>query len=378
MRVRDVTTLDIAPLTTFDPPGNRTAPSPAEARGLRRDDVRLLVANGDRLTHARFGDIADHLEPGDLVVVNASQTVAGEVDAVLAGDGASHGDVVVHVATDLRDGTWVIEVRTAPDAAWSVLDASVGQTLTLTGPGEEAVLTLVEPYPREHSSPTGAGNRLWRAAYAGGSELPALLSRVGRPIAYGYLDRQYPIDDYRTIFGTTPGSAEMPSAARPFTPDVVTRLVSRGIAIAPILLHTGVSSQEAGEAPQPEWFEVSESTARLVNATRAGGGRIIAVGTTVTRALESAVHGAPGRATAEAGEGWTQRVVTREAPPRVVDGLITGWHDPAASHLLLVEAVAGPRLTQVAYDAAVEGGYHWHEFGDSALLLPARAEAIAA
>lgn len=371
-------TIDIAPLTTFDAPGNRTAPSPAEERGLRRDDVRLLVANGDRLTHARFGHLADHLEPGDLVVVNASQTIAGEVDAVLAGDGTSNGDVVVHVATDLRDGTWVVEIRTAPDAAWAVLDAAAGQTLTLTVTGEDAVLTLLEPYPREHSSPTGIGNRLWRAGYAGESGLPVLLARAGRPIAYGYLDRQYPIESYRTIFGTTPGSAEMPSAARPFTPDVVTRLVSRGIAIAPILLHTGVSSQEAGEAPQPEWFEVSGSTARLVNATRAGGGRIIAIGTTVTRALESAVHGAPGRAQVEPSMGWTERVVTREAPPRVVDGLITGWHDPAASHLLLVEAVAGPQLTQTAYEAAIDGGYHWHEFGDSALLLPARAEAIAA
>lgn len=378
MRVPDMTLIDIAPLTTFDPPGNRTAPSPAEARGLRRDDVRLLVAHGDRLTHARFGDLPDRLEPGDLVVVNASQTVAGEVDAVLAGPGASNGDVVVHVATDLRDGTWVVEVRTTPDASWAVLDAAPGQTLTLTGAGADAVLTLLEPYPREHSSPTGAGNRLWRAGYAGESRLPALLARVGRPIAYGYLDRQYPIESYRTIFGTTPGSAEMPSAARPFTPDVVTRLVSRGIAVAPVLLHTGVSSQEAGEAPQPEWFEVSEATARLVNATRAGGGRIIAVGTTVTRALESAVRGVPGRAQVEASQGWTERVVTRAAPPRVVDGLITGWHDPAASHLLLVEAVAGPQVTQAAYEAAVEGGYHWHEFGDSALLLPAHAEAVAA
>jgi len=371
-------TLDLAPLTTFDAPGHRTAPSPAEVRGLRRDDVRLLVAHGDRLTHARFGDLADHLEPGDLVVVNASQTIAGEVDARLAGDGAPRGAVVVHVATDLRDGTWVVEVRTAPDAARAVLDAEAGQTLTLTGAGEQSVLTLLEPYPREHSSPISTGNRLWRAAYAGASELAELLARVGRPIAYGYLDRRYPIDDYRTIFGTTPGSAEMPSAARPFTPEVVTRLVSRGIAIAPIVLHTGVSSQEAGEAPQPEWFEVSASTARLVNVTRAGGGRVIAVGTTVTRALESAVQGAPGRAAVVASEGWTKHVVTRDAPPRVVDGLITGWHDPAASHLLLVEAVAGPRLTQLAYDAAVNEGYHWHEFGDSALLLPAPAEAIAA
>lgn len=373
-----MTSIGITPLTVFAPPGEQTAPSPSEARGLRRDEVRLLVAHGSQVSHARFGDLADHLEPGDLVVVNASQTVAGELDAELSGEGYGREPVVLHVATDLRDGTWAVEIRTAPDATWAVLDARPGQALTLTGVDVDAGLSLLEPYPRESSSPTGSGNRLWRATYAGGTPLPDLLASHGRPIAYGYLDRRYPIDDYRTIFGTTPGSAEMPSAARPFTPEVVTRLVSRGIAIAPIVLHTGVSSQEAGEAPQPEWFEVSDSTARLVNATRAGGGRIIAVGTTVTRALESAVTGAVGQAAVQSQSGWTERVVTRDAPPRIVDGLITGWHDPAASHLLLVEAVAGPGLTQQAYDAAVEGGYHWHEFGDSALLLPARAEALAA
>jgi S-adenosylmethionine:tRNA ribosyltransferase-isomerase len=256
-----------------------------------------------------------------------------------------------------------------------VLDAAHGETLTLTGTGTRAVLTLLDPYPRAESSPTGVGNRLWRARYDGEESLRDVLDRVGRPIAYGYLDRRYDLADYQTIFGTTPGSAEMPSAARPFTPDVVTRLVSRGVGIAPVLLHTGVSSQEAGEAPQPEWFEVDEPTARLVNTTRAGGGRIVAVGTTVTRALESAVA-ASGQVVAS--RGWTERVVTRDHPPRVVDGLITGWHDPQASHLLLVESIAGEELAQTAYDAAVAGGYRWHEFGDSALFLPALVEAAAA
>ena len=368
------TTLGISPLITFTPPGERTAPSPAEFRGIARDEVRLLVADGDRVRHTHFRDLADHLEPGDLIVVNTSQTVAGEADARLSGGGRDTIDVVVHVAMDLRDGTWVVEVRTAPDASRAVLDAAPGQVLTLTG--TDAALTLIDPYPRDGSSPTGEGNRLWRAAYAGVDPLREVLDHVGRPIAYGYLDRRYDLADYQTIFGTTPGSAEMPSASRPFTHEVVTRLVSRGVGIAPVLLHTGVSSQEVVEAPQPEWFEVGESTARLVNSTRAGGGRIIAVGTTVTRALESAV--APGSGLLEATSGWTERVVTREQPPRIVDGLITGWHDPQASHLLLVEAIAGEQLAQTAYDAAVDGGYRWHEFGDSALFLPARVEAAAA
>ena len=368
------TTIGISPLITFTPPGERTAPSPAEARGIARDEIRLLVADGDHVRHAHFRDLADHLEPGDLIVVNTSQTVAGEADARLF-DGTDVRDVVVHVAMDLRDGTWVVEVRTAPDAGRAVLDAAPGQVLTLTrAPG--ATLTLLDPYPRTGSSPTGEGSRLWRAAHAGGEALRDVLARVGRPIAYGYLDQRYDLADYQTIFGTTPGSAEMPSAARPFTPEVVTRLVSRGVGIAPVLLHTGVSSQEVGEAPQPEWFEVGESTARLVNSTRAGGGRIIAVGTTVTRALESAV--AAGSGLVQASSGWTERVVTREHPPRVVDGLITGWHDPQASHLLLVESIAGEQLAQSAYDAAVDGGYRWHEFGDSGLFLPSRAAAAAA
>jgi S-adenosylmethionine:tRNA ribosyltransferase-isomerase len=193
------------------------------------------------------------------------------------------------------------------------------------------------------------------------------MARTGRPIAYGYLDRRYPLTDYQTVFGIDPGSAEMPSAGRPFTTDIVTRLVSRGIAITPITLHTGLSSQEAGEAPQAERYAVPQATAEAVNATKARGGRVVAVGTTVTRALESAVDRS-GHVRKRA--GWTDRVISPDDPARVVDGLVTGWHDPEASHLMLVESVAGKELTRAAYDAATAEGYLWHEFGDSALLLP--------
>lgn len=224
-------------------------------------------------------------------------------------------------------------------------------------------LVIREPWPGRESSPTGSGNRLWRASVRG--DLDRQLDWNGRPIAYGYLDRRYPLADYQTVFGTRPGSAEMASAGRPFTHELVTRLVTAGVQLAPVTLHTGVSSQEAGEAPGPEWFEVTPTSARTINQARADGGRVVAVGTTATRAVESTVRGS----SVVAGRGWTDRVVTPAAPPRVVDGLVTGWHDPMASHLLLVEAVAGARLTQAAYDAAVAEGYLWHEFGDSALLL---------
>ena len=366
-----MTVLTEHPRTVFAASPKAFAPAPPEHRGLRRDGVRLLVAGPDGIAHTRFNTLADHLRPGDAVVINRSATVAGAWD----GHSRKHGRVVLHAATHLshaptsegdRGDTpadWVIEVRTAPHAARSVLDAEPGEEFIARG----LTLTLVEPYPAAGSSPTGRGSRLWRVRVDG--DLPAYLRRHGRPIAYGYLDRRYPLSDYQTVFGTVPGSAEMPSAGRPFTHPMITALVARGIAVMPVTLHTGVSSQEAGEAPQPEWFEVPASTARLVEATRAGGGRVVAVGTTVTRALESAVAD-DGRL--EGRTGWTERVVTPADPPRVVTGLITGWHDPQASHLLLVEAVAGTELTQRAYDEAVRHGYLWHEFGDSALLLPRR------
>lgn len=341
----------------FDPRVDATAPAPAEARGLSREDVRLLVASPGETTHARFRDLPGHLRAGDVVVVNDSATIPGEIDA----ESPSRGPVVLHLATPLDDGTWVTEVRTPVDGARAVLDAEPGERFA-AGP---VVVTLVEPYPRAESSPTGTGDRLWKAHVDG--PLDAHLRAHGRPIAYGYLPRRYPLSAYQTIFATRPGSAEMPSAARPFTHGLVTRLVSRGVAVVPVTLHTGVSSQEAGEAPQPERFAVPAASARLVNAARAGGGRVVAVGTTVTRALESA---AADDGTLVERHGWTERVVSPEDPPRVVTGLVTGWHDPAASHLLLVEAVAGRELAQRAYEAAVAEGYLWHEFGDTALLLP--------
>ncbi|MCW2854755.1 MAG: queuosine biosynthesis protein [Marmoricola sp.] len=353
--------LDERPSIVFRAPGDATAPAPPEARGLERDAVRLLVAGHNGVTHAHFRDLADHLAPGDLVVVNDSAVVAGELDAEPVTGRPGHGPVVLHLATPLDDGTWVVEVRTAPTGDRAVLDADGGDRFVAGA----VTVTLTAPYPYAGSSPTGRGNRLWRARIDG--PLEDHLAAHGRPIAYGYLPRRYPLAAYQSVFSTRAGSAEMPSAGRPFTPQVVTDLVARGIAVAPVTLHTGVSSQEAGEAPQPERFSVPEATARLVNAVRDGGGRIVAVGTTVTRALESALD-RDGRVVARS--GWTERVISPGDPPRVVTGLVTGWHDPQASHLLLVEAVAGRDLSQRAYDAAVAGGYLWHEFGDSALLLP--------
>ena len=164
-----------------------------------------------------------------------------------------------------------------------------------------------------------------------------------------------------------PGSAEMPSAARPFTAELVTELISAGVLLATVTLHAGVASLETGEPPLPEWFSVPPATADLVNLTRAAGRRVVAVGTTSTRALESAAL--PG-SRVRASSGLTELVIGPARPARVVTGLITGWHDEGASHLDLLTAVAGTGLVRTAYQAAEQAGYLWHEFGDSCLLLP--------
>jgi S-adenosylmethionine:tRNA ribosyltransferase-isomerase len=189
----------------------------------------------------------------------------------------------------------------------------------------------------------------------------------GRPIRYSYVTRDWPLDIYQNVYAREPGSAEMPSAGRPFTPELVTRLVAKGVAITPLVLHTGVSSLEANEHPYPEWYRVAPSTAARINDARANGGRVIAIGTTVVRALETVVDH---RRVVHAGGGWTDVVVTPERGAYAVDGLLTGWHEPEASHLQMLEAVGGRPVLDVSYAAAVAEGYLWHEFGDVHLLLP--------
>ena len=347
------------PTTRFASPDDHTATEPPERRGLRRDGVRLLVADPGRIEHTRFDQLGDHLRVGDVLVINTSATLPGQLDAFRDGR-----RLVVHLANRLADGSRVVELRSAPDAARPLLDGRAGEQIELPVGGE---LTLLEPYPAPDSSPTGLGNRLWRGAVSVPGRLLPYLETHARPISYGYLRDSVPLAAYQTIFAVHPGSAEMPSAGRPFSAELVARLVAGGVIFAPITLHTGVSSQDAGEAPQAEWFAVSRTTAQLVNGARARGGRVIAVGTTATRAIESAT-GPDG--VVEEHSGWTDLVISPERPVRVVDGLITGWHNPEASHLLLVESVAGVDLTQRVYDAAVAERYLWHEFGDSALLLP--------
>ena len=340
--------------TRFTLPDELHAAQPPEARGLARDEVRLLVATPGGLEHARFRDLTNFLHPGDLVVVNTSATLPAALDGIRSGG----RPVAVHFSSPIVDDRYVVELR-APDGP--LRDASVGEIVHLAGGMRIEVLA---GHPDRARS---VGSRLWRARVEVEGRIEDHLDRYGRPITYSYSDERWPLSDYQTIFARHPGSAEMPSAARPFTHELVTRLIVGGVAFAPLLLHTGVSSLEIGEPPQDERFEVPPSTARLVNHTRAAGGRVVAVGTTVTRALETVARP---DGTVVAARGRTDLVLDLGRRARVVDALITGWHAPQASHLSLLESVAGSALVQRAYDAAIEAGYLWHEFGDGCLLMP--------
>lgn len=343
------------PQTRFSLPAGSEATGPPERHGVPRDGVRLLVARPGGIEHRRFHDLPDLLAPGDLVVVNTSATVPAALDARV-----DRRPAVVHVSAPLDDGSWVVEVRRT-DGSGPERGVRRGSRVDLPGSVE---LVLLEPYP----DPTAVRpSRLWRARVTPPVPGAGYLPRHGRPVSYRYLIGRYPLADYQTVYATEPGSAEMASAGRPFTSALLVRLMARGVPVAPVVLHAGVSSPELHEPPSPERFAVPEVTARLVESTRAAGGRVVAVGTTVVRALETATRP---DGVVRAANGWTDLVLGPDRPVRTVTGLVTGLHAPEASHLLLLEAVAGAQLVGHTYRAAVERRYRWHEFGDSTLLLP--------
>jgi S-adenosylmethionine:tRNA ribosyltransferase-isomerase len=325
--------------------------APPEALGRSRDDVALLVASrgSGELQHGRFRELWRFLAPGDLLVVNTSATLPAALPGRI--DGVA---VELHLSTPAADGDWIVELRTSDRGRFG--RPPIGAVVELPA---GASAHLLAPY--------AGGERLCLARLSLPEPLEDYLRDHGHPIRYLHADEAWPIDAYQTVFALDPGSAEMPSAGRPFSAELVTALVARGVLLAPVTLHTGVSSLERGEAPHPERFRVPAATAQLVNAVHGWGGRVIAVGTTVVRALETVA--APD-GTIAPGAGLTDLVVTPERGLTAIDGLLTGWHEPDSSHLDLLEAAAGAELLERSYRAAHAHGYRWHEFGDSHLILP--------
>lgn len=320
------------------------AREPPEARGLARDHVRLLVSYraDDRMAHTRFDELPAFLNAGDLLVVNVSETLPAALPARRE-DGS---EIALHLSTQLGGPLWVMEARKTAMTA--------GERLGLPGGGSA---TFVEPY---HGS-----RRLWTARLELPGPVLPYLRRWGKPIAYPYVAQEWPLEMYQTVYASRPGSAEMPSAGRPFSTKVLDELRRKGVEVASIVLHTGVSSLDNDEPPYAEWYEVPQSTVDAIRRATAGGGRVIAVGTTVVRALESAAD-ADGELVAS--QGWTEVIITPERGVVFVDGLLTGFHEPNASHLDMLEAIAGREHLRRAYVAALERGYLWHEFGDLHLI----------
>jgi S-adenosylmethionine:tRNA ribosyltransferase-isomerase len=338
-------------MSALELPVRLEAHEPPEARGVGRADVAMLVARRHDLefVHARFDELPRFLSAGDLLVVNTSATLPAALDARLG-----ERRVQLWLSSPAPDGTWLVELRTSDRAPYP--RPPVGARLDLTGGGHAQLLARF-----------AGSERLSVARFELEGPLQDYLGRHGRPIRYGYVPEPWPLDAYQTVFALEPGSAEMPSAGRPFTAELVTELVARGVLFSPVTLHTGVSSPEHGEPPFPERFQVPPATARLVNAVRGWNARVIAVGTSVVRALETV---AAANGTVSEGRGWTSLVVTPERGLLAVDGLLTGWHESDSSHLELLEAAAGVELLERSYQAALEHGYLWHEFGDLQLILP--------
>ena len=361
----------------FTLPAELMASEPPEARGLERDEVRLMVSyrSDNCVIHTRFRKLGAYLQAGDLLVINTSGTLPAALPATRA-DGTA---CELHLSTHLPADLWTVEVRLpAEKATKPFYDAEAGEILHLPA---GATVTLHVPYARESSGSmltsrndmpvacTGkkGHTRLWIATLQLPCSLQDYLERYGFPIRYGYVKQHWPISYYQTVYATEPGSAEMPSAGRAFTPGLLTQLVAHGVQIAPLILHTGVASLEDHEPPYEEYYRVPLETARLVNAARQSGKRIIAVGTTVVRALETVtdIEG-----TTHPGEGWTSLVITPQRGMRAVNAMLTGLHEPYASHLAMLEALCGLEHLRITYQEALREGYLWHEFGDLHLILP--------
>ena len=346
-------------------PDELAAHEPPEERGLSRDEVKLMVSrvSDDLIVNTGFFRIPDVLASGDMLVVNTSATINAAFPAIREELDGIKRRVTLHLSTPSADGQWVVELRRNSEKGTTpLLDAERGETIELPG---NATATLDRPLIPEDFR--GAKVRLWVADLDLPVDLFTYSERYGSPIRYPYVNGQWPLSRYQTIFSRDPGSVEMPSAGRAFTAEAVQRLQQKGVEIAPVLLHTGVSSLESDELPYPEFYRVSASTAKAVNTAREKGGRIVAVGTTVVRALETV---AQTDGTVHAGEGWTDLVITPERGVRAVDGILTGLHDPRATHLMMLEAFASADHLSLAYENAINEGYLWHEFGDLHLIMP--------
>jgi S-adenosylmethionine:tRNA ribosyltransferase-isomerase len=359
---------------SFELPDSLAAGEPPEARGLSRDEVRLMtVDRGTGLvSHSRFRSLPTLLKAGDCLVCNASRTLPAALRATARGTDRA---LTIRLARRLGSRTYSVLLLDDTETPWNA--APRGTTLELGGSLSARITD------RDHDNP-----RLWRIRFSEeGSALMEALSRLGQPVRYWYVSKPWDLDYYQTVYAREPGSMEMPSAGRAFTWRLLTELRQGGVELAFIVLHAGLSSYmdpvvDAVRPPAEEPFSISDEAAEKINSARAMGGRVVAVGTTVVRALESAADTRRRESSAYRGAesaAYRGAVVAQESSTRLhidagyrllaVDGLITGFHQPASSHLDLLSAFLSKQQLVAAYDEALRARYYWHEFGDLALIL---------
>ena len=351
----------LPPPLSFVLPPELEATEPVEVRTGRRDSVRLLVSRGaEPPTHERFTDLPGLLEPGDLLVVNTSKTMPAAVSGTLVPPGSwPHvRPVEVHLSTELPTGLWLVEVRSpGRPASTPMADDVTGSRVELDG---GASIDLLARF-------TGS-NRLWVSSLhlPDGVGLVDHLAAHGRPIRYPL--RAAGLAHRRLRHGVRHRAGQRRDAQR--QPSVHHRAGhGSGRGRHRDQPRAAAHRRLVGRVPRasvPRALLGAPGHRRSGQRHAAAGGRVVAVGTTVVRALESAVDD---RGVVHPASGWADVVVTPERGVRAVDGLITGWHEPEASHLLMLEAVAGRPALASAYDAAIAERYLWHEFGDVHLIL---------
>ncbi len=341
----------------FNLPEHLACPKPTEQRQLPRDGVRLLVTTGaGDIDHTTFSKIDSHLEKGDVLVVNTSATRPAAFRVALP----ENREGVIHISTHLSGGDWLVEVREIKGAKtlrWK--EGIEGMVFRLPLSSQ---ISLKKRFYKDNQL-----LHLWIAEFHSTRKLEDLMSQFGLPIKYDKLDELYPLEFYQTFFSISPGSSEMPSAGRAFTDIVVNNLLTKGVVFAPILLHTGVSSLEEDERPYPEYMEISPLSASIINHAKDSGKRIIAVGTTAMRAVESATND---KGAVQPFLDYTSLFIDENYSMRAINGLLTGFHEPRASHLFMLQSLAGIGHIERAYQIALAKNYYWHQFGDLHLILP--------
>lgn len=344
-------------IVQFNLPDHLACPKPTEDRNLARDEVRLLVTKGpDEAEHVEFSNLDSYLKRGDVLVINTSATRPSAFFISLPEERKG----VLHLSTRLNAREWLIEIREIKGTKtirWN--EGTEKMTFSLP---EDSFIRLKKKFYKDHRSLD-----LWIAEFNTTHQPETLMTNHGRPIKYDKLDENYPLEYYQTLFSFHPGSSEMPSAGRGFTPALIEKLLNKGIVFAPILLHTGISSLEDDETPYPEYMEVSPLSALMINHAKDHGHRIVAIGTTAVRAIESAVNHV---GKVRSYQGNTSLFIEENYDMKVVDGLLTGFHEPRASHLHMLQSLAGAEHIQYAYETAVAKNYYWHQFGDLHLILP--------